>query len=419
MRCWEAQKNPMNTVTIDNFAVGAGQPLFTLPLLPANVSVRRCHLPREKASRRILIVKLAAYGDVLMATPLVKALREAHPDAYITWMVERSYLQAIDANPDIDEMIVWEGDYWRDLLPSRWKKWLDIPKRWLGMRWAVQALKFRRQLRQRNFDVLISLHPEKWRLLLPGTGAPISIGVFESGRGLEKAYTFSHPIDSLPTHRTDKYLTALESLGQPEAVDKQMTLGYTTEDVSFVSAYLAERGVHPNERLMVIAPVTTWSSKCWPLDRYASLARMLALENGCKIVWIGSGAERSTIEGVANNGEAFLVAAGDFEFRQMAALIARSCVVISSDSAPMHAAAAVGTSYVGLFGATTPERYAPLSGDGVILSHKVPCGPCERMVCTNPATTQMLCMGLISVEEVYRAAVSLLEGAGPHEHSHR
>jgi len=418
VRCWEAQKNPMNTVTIDTFAVSEGQPLFTLPLLPANVSVRRCHVPREKASRRILIVKLAAYGDVLMATPLVKALREAHPDAYITWMVERNYLQAIDANPDIDEVIVWESDYWRDLLPARWKKWLDIPKRWLGMRWVVQALKFRRQLRQRKFDVLISMHPEKWRLLLPGTGAATSIGVFESGRGLERAYTFSHPIDSLPIHRTDKYLTALESLGESPSVDKRMTLGYTADDVNFVRDYLAERGVHPDDRLVVIAPLTTWSSKCWPLDRYENLARLLTSESGCKVVWIGSSEERPAITKVAGRVRSSLAAAGDLAFRQMAALIAQSCVVISSDSAPMHAAAAVGTSYVGLFGATTPERYAPLSGDGVILSHKVPCGPCERMVCTNPAATQMLCMGLISAEEAYRAAMKFVGKARPYEIGH-
>ena len=61
---------------------------------------------REQAPERILIVKLLAFGDVLMAAPLVSALRLYHPDAHITWMVERKYVQAIDANPCVDEVVV-------------------------------------------------------------------------------------------------------------------------------------------------------------------------------------------------------------------------------------------------------------------------------------------------------------------------
>lgn len=367
---------------------------------------------REQAPERILIVKLLAFGDVLMAAPLVSALRLYHPDAHITWMVERKYVQAIDANPCVDEVVVWEGDYWRDLLPSRWKKWLNIPQRWLGLRWIVQALKFRQQLRRRDFDILISMHPEQWRLLVPGSGAAVSIGVFESGHGLEKAYTFPHEIGGLPEHRTDKYLVPLQSLGHSLTVDKQMTLGYTADDLGFVRDYLGRKGIGPNDALVAIAPVTTWETKCWPIDRYADLARRLISEFGCRVIWLGSDAERPAIAGAADTVPSSIVAAGDFEFRQMAALIALSRLVISSDSAPMHAAAALGIPYVGLFGPTTPGRYAPLLGRGTILVHEVPCGPCEKMVCTNPLDTQMLCMKLITVQEVYQAATDLLTTGG-------
>lgn len=67
-----------------------GYPQFTAPLNPVNVLVQRCAVSREAASKRILIVRLGSHGDILMATPLLTALRGAYPDAYITWIVEHS-----------------------------------------------------------------------------------------------------------------------------------------------------------------------------------------------------------------------------------------------------------------------------------------------------------------------------------------
>ena len=81
-----------------------GHPRFTVPLTPCNLPLFRCPVPREAASRRILIMRLGAYGDILMATPLLAALRTAYPDAHLTWLAGPTESQAIDANPHLDTL---------------------------------------------------------------------------------------------------------------------------------------------------------------------------------------------------------------------------------------------------------------------------------------------------------------------------
>jgi ADP-heptose:LPS heptosyltransferase len=60
------------------------------------------------------------------------------------------------------------------------------------------------------------------------------------------------------------------------------------------------------------------------------------------------------------------------------ALIHRCTFLISGDTGPMHIAAAVGTPYLALFGATPAKGRAPLTGKGLVLQHPVPCGPCDK-----------------------------------------
>ena len=388
-------------------------PSFIAPLPPVNAVARRCPVPREKASNRILLVKLLAYGDCIMASPLVRALRDAYPEAYITWMVERKYLQAVDANPDIDEIIVWEGAYWQDLMPGRWKKWLDIPKRRLGTRWLAAAWKLRRQLRERRFDVLISMHPEKWRSLPAAAGAAVSIGVFETKPGREKFYQFAHRKASLPAHRTDQYLTPLASLGLSTAVSKQLVLGFTAEDAEAANDLLEQQGHPKDQSFVVLSAVTTSETRNWPADRYGQLGDALT-HLGYRVALISSPnpQEREVVRRIAARMQTPpLLALGVLTFRQMAALIARASLIICGDTGPMHVAAAVGTPYLALFGSTPILGRAPQAARGLCLAHAVPCGPCDKDVCSQSGENILRCLKLISVEETLAAASKLLKSA--------
>jgi ADP-heptose:LPS heptosyltransferase len=386
-------------------------PEFVVPLPACNVPPDRCAVARGHASRRVLIMRTGSHGDVLMATPLLAALRRAEPNIHLTWIVERSEQQAIDANPHVDEILLWDSAWFRSL-----KKPLRRPF------WALRTWAFRRLLRQHHYDAFVSFQPEEWPFLLKAAAAPLTVGVFDTFRQFQQqtqtsplARLYTHPFtfEALPEHRTDQYLLPLRALHIPVPEDRRMWMGFTAEDQAAVQRFLTENGLAEyghdgQDPLVVIAPMTTWESRCWDGARYARLADAL-MERGCRVVMIGSprDKERAQVEQIVSQmHRPPMTALGCLSFRQMAALIARAACVVSGDTGPMHVAAAVGTPFVSLFGPTPVAGRAPLQGRGITLMHPVPCGPCDQEHCRNVGADALLCLRLITVEEVLEATLA-------------
>lgn len=381
-------------------------PAFLPPLDPCNAPLRRCPVSREQASHRILIIRIGAFGDILMGTALLAALRRAYPKAHLTWIAEHSEMQAIDANPYIDEIIRWDGSYWRRMVRGLHY----VP-------WLIRMLRLRKTLHENRYDVFVSFQPEEWPLLARGAGAALKVGVFDTFRrfyraqktsGYTRLYTHAYAYPNLPDHRIDQYLLTLEALGLPPDPAQPLSMGYTEADKEAALRLLADSGFSGGAPLVLLAPLTTWPTKCWPLERYAALGNVLA-QRGCRIVVIGSGKERDTVESLAAQMEPRpLTAAGTLSFRQMAALVDQSALVVSGDTGPMHVASALGVPQVALFGPTAPKWYGPRSPHAISLLHPVPCGPCDQKFCPNDGEAHEQCMKLLTVAEVLEAASALL-----------
>jgi len=357
-------------------------------------------------------MRLGAHGDILMGTPLLAALREAWPDAHLTWIVERNARDAVEAHPYIDEVLLWQSSYWTKHLRKGHPLFYPL--------WAYRAKPLRQALDARVYDVFISFQPEEWPFLVQDVAAPISIGVFDTFRQFynetktsphARLYTHHFTYDDLPLHRTDQYLLPLRALGLSEAVDKHMQMGYTTQDAEAAADFLRAGGLTPDKPFVTLAPMTTWPSRCWPAERFAQLGDLLA-ERGCGVVLLGSARrqEKEAVAGIAAQMRSRpALALGALSFRQMAALIAQSSALVSGDTGPMHVASAVRTACVALFGPTPVAGRAPLAGHGVALMHPVPCGPCDQKVCPNTNEDFMRCMKLLTVPEVLDAVNALLE----------
>lgn len=390
-------------------------PSFELPLQPINVPVERCPVSRDEASERILIMRLAAHGDILMATPLLRAIREQRPNAHITWVAERKERQAIDAHPIVDELLLWDSPYFKRMLRRA---------NYLG--WAVQALRFRKEIRGRHFDSFVSFQPEEWPLLMLGSGAPRTIGIFDTFRAFYRSkkaspytrlylHAFTHEV--LPAHRTDQYLLSLPPLGLNATENKLMQMGFTAEDQTAARAFVASEFGGDTDRYAILAPMTTWETRCWPPERFAALGDRIA-KDGRRIVLISSAHPREAAVAQAVAGQMqtkAAIASGNLTFRQMAAMVSEADLLISGDTGPMHVAAAVGTPYLALFGPTPVENLAPLAGPGRVLRHAVPCGPCYQKTCALTGSEKFQCMRLITVDEVYEAYQDLagFEGSPP------
>ena len=337
-----------------------------------------------------------------MATPVLESLQAAFPDAHITWIVEHHESATIDAHPAVDELLLWNSDFWR-----------KRERRKRRAAWLLQGARLLAPLRARRYDTFISFQPEEWPLLARFCGASVRIGVFDTFQQTHhdqptspntRYYTHAFTAPDLPAHRTDQYLLALKPLGVAP-VSPQMTMGLTAQD-----AHAAAQVLPPDDgrRLVVIAPLTTWPSRCWEASRYAALGARLQAA-GYAVALIGSPREADAIHAIAAQMPCPpLVVAGTLSFREVAALIARAALLVSGDTGPMHVAAAVGTPYLSLFGATPAPGRRPLAGRGTVLLHLVPCGPCDRVECANPPETFMRCLRLITTDEAADAALHLL-----------
>ena len=382
---------------------------FLPPLDPVNYAIKRCPTSRGEASQRILIVRTQALGGVVMMTPLIGALRQAYPNAYISWMVEPQNAQAVDANPYVDELIVWPQAAWGSLFSSRPRNWL---KNAFGLRPLVASLSMAAAMRGRRFDTLITFQLQLTPLLLHWDHPARSVAVFDrfsmSERGNEaRRYTRAILPDELPLRQPAQMRLILDALQVPEPSSLRADFGYTLEDVSAARDLIADAGIR--SRFIILSPTTTWATKTWSEQRWAELGERLAALTGFAIAFTGAPGDRNVIERIMAEMRApGSNLAGKLTIRQLGALIDLAALTISHDSAVMHIAAALGTPSIAVFGATNPQRYAPLEGQVNAVARPVPCGPCDSMVCRNPERDKLLCLRLVDVDTVLQTACRLL-----------
>ncbi len=121
--------------------------------------------------------------------------------------------------------------------------------------------------------------------------------------------------------------------------------------------------------------------KQWDPERFAEVARRLAVERGATIVLTGAPADRPMVDVVKAGvpaGQAIDVA-GDIDLPELAAVLEQLDLLLTGDTGPMHLASAVGTPIVAVFGPSDPVRYAPSGAADRIIRVDLPCSPCNRI----------------------------------------
>ena len=180
----------------------------------------------------------------------------------------------------------------------------------------------------------------------------------------------------------------------------------TGEELAFADAILRGR------RCAVINPGAAFgSAKRWFPERFAAVANLVYSESNLLPLLIGGPGEVEIGEQVIKRIESDAVnLIGRTTVRQMMAVIARSSLMITNDSGPMHIAAALGIPVVALFGPTDPVATAPASDRWRLVKKPVECAPCLKRKCP----TDHRCMTNIEPEDVMKAVKDLLRSdSGP------
>lgn len=338
--------------------------------------------------RRILFVHFGGIGDVVLAFPAIKSLREAYPDARITLLVEPRAKGVGSFNPAIDEVVGFDAKGKPTL-----GQFLDVVAR----------------LRDGYFDLAIASgrSPAMPALLLL-SGARYRVGY--DANPLAVTLTRAVKLNQKQYAGWMYYDLVGSFLDIPPRVPQ---VAIAPDDQAWAAEFLARHGIGEDETFAVLHPGASKMAtlrgihKTWEPDRWAEVAR--ALLGGATRVILAGGPDddegvAAILEQLGTDAERLVIAHGQTRsLGQLAALIQKASALVACDSAPMHLGVAVGTPTVGLFGPTDPDKLLPPGTvHQAVHVSGLACRPClwERRTRTCADVT---CMKDLSVEMVLAA----------------
>lgn len=330
----------------------------------------------------ILIVKLSAIGDVIHTLPSLSALRRLYPDAHITWVVEEAAADLIVNHPLLDEALIFRRKGWLKKIKAG-----QFRSSWREMR------SFFRQLRGRSYELVIDFHG----LLKSSVIVFLSKGKrklgYDSWQELSCLFLNEKIPEHMNKHAVDRYLDFPCYLGAK--IEKAEFIFPAGDDAQNKVRLLLKKYKVDDKKFIAINPVAYWETKLWDNEKFARLADLIHRKSQLKVVFTGSKKESigNIISAMATEG---INLGGETSLLELAYLYKKARMVITTDSGPMHLAAAVKTPVIALFGPTDPGRTGPYGDGHTIIRTDLSCSPCFLKKC---ATKK--CMEDISPEQVF------------------
>ncbi|MBI3127307.1 MAG: glycosyltransferase family 9 protein [Candidatus Tectomicrobia bacterium] len=344
-------------------------------------------------SRRVLIIRLGAVGDVVHALPLASAIRDAWPDARIAWAAEPSPSRLLQGNPDLDEVLTVDTRAWRRKLPAGG---FAVMRRDLG---AIRRL---------EADVAIDAQGLlKSGFLAWASGAGTRVGFEHRAcrEGMNVLFTNRQAL--LPTHPhhvVEKNLRLLEPLGipipPPEA--RRFPLHERPEERETAEAFLRREGLLGRRPLLVMHPGAGWPTKRWAPERFAALGDAWREESGGGVLLTWGPSEEASVREVASAMRTGAAVAPETGIREMTALIRRGDCFAGGDTGPTHLAAALGLPCLAVMGPTDPVRNGPWGPGHKVLHRRLACSDCYGRSCPD-----IECLDRIGAEEAARGLLAL------------
>ena len=340
----------------------------------------------------ILIVKMSSIGDVIHTLPALNALRHRFPDAHITWLVEESASAVVRGHEALDRVIVLQR-----LDRTGGSRGLFRP----GNLGAV--FRFIETLRDTRYDMVIDFQG----LMKSAVMVWLSRGARKIGYSRTREWSYLALNERVPAYDMDKhaifrYLNLVKRVGA-EAEAVHFGIPFDERDKGRATSSLRRIG-WAGQPVVAVNPMARWKTKLWPAENFSVLVDRLAEEHECFFVFTGAGSDRKEVARILSNmrrpqGDL----TGQTDLRELAALYEMSRCVITTDTGPMHLAAAVGTPVVALFGATAPWRTGPFGEGHEIVRSDLPCSPCFKKKCDTVG-----CMNDVSPEQVFDAVTRVL-----------
>lgn len=332
----------------------------------------------KRAKRALVIATGGGIGDVLLATPVIRALRAAHEE--VIALVAPAHRDVLANNPDL--AAVWTDDlpFGRQVSRIRAHRFDASITTWATLRSA--ALPFFARIPKRV-----------------GQGRRTYSGLFT-----HRVSVRSERGDRL-THWTQILLDYARALGC-DVTDATPVFVVPESARASVRARLAERGIAGGYVVLHPTRGIAAGRERWPTERLAQLARALYVAEDVPVVVTGGRADRALAETIAAEGRAVSFG-GTTTLAEFGALAEGARAVVAMDSGPMHVAAAVGAPTLGIFAlqADEPDRWAPLGARTGVVRATHPCPPDHR----KETCPDFACIAALDIPRVLAGVRELVE----------
>ncbi|HEX8266366.1 MAG TPA: lipopolysaccharide heptosyltransferase I [Pyrinomonadaceae bacterium] len=344
---------------------------------------------------KILIVKLGSIGDIVHALPALAAIRQALPEAEISWTVEKRAAEILRLNPFLTNLIEIDTralrgrkttfsekyEQAREQLESLRTAKYDVALDFQGLHKSALIAKLSGAARRIGFDKAVLREPTSRFLLTETIKIPTRTHIIRKNLFLaEKALEIKAPADS----RALEFPIGTEEKHEREAL----------EIIEKTGADFA-----------ILNPGGGWATKLWNAARFGRLADEIWKNFNLKsIVTFGPG-EESLAETVVAGAKSKQAFAADLSLKGFYQLARRAKVYVGGDTGPTHLAIAARAPVVGLFGPTEWWRNgSPFERDVCVERSDINCrADCHRRSCSN-----WICLD-IEVEAVLRAVEKRLK----------
>jgi len=349
---------------------------------------------------RILLVRLRLIGDVILTTPAIRGIRQAFPDARLTYLVEPLSAPIVRHNPHLDEVIVAAAP--------------DAPRR------LRDDLRLALDLRRRRFDLAIDFHGgprSSW--LTWASRARQRIGYEVAGRAWMYTTRVPRTRELRPRHTVDNQWDLLEPLGIPRPARNTHPTEFVPDAgaAAAVDGWLRHVRVVPDDRLVLVHVGARIRFRRWPPERFAETIAAIAQADRRARFVVVAGPGEDTAERVARDArgrldrplQSAVLDSRTWTLDELQALAARASLYIGCDTGPLHIAGTTTVPIVGLYGPTLSETWAPWRQPGALVIpltvDGLPCRPCDQRVC-EPGDFR--CLNWIRPEQVVEAAIKCL-----------
>lgn len=312
--------------------------------------------------KKILLIRFARLGDVILLVPSIRALRSRYPESRIEVLVDQRYAGVLEMCSAVDRVISVNRLEMRD-----------------GGKIRAIANMFRlaRELRDGAYDLVLDFHSfRETHLLTWYTGARWRLGLKRVHSSYwPLCFNLGPVLEDDALHVSEVFLSIPAFLGI-DPVPNGHLLDLNSELRQEAKAFLNRHQISNNALRIGFNLGAGSDSRTWPPEKFAELAEQIAQRHEAVVIaFSGPNEELLSRDFFRRVRSARVIPAPNLALPQLAALFNRCHVLVSNDTGPMHLGAAMGVPTLGLFSVARPNHYRPLGAS----SRYVSCAPIEQL----------------------------------------